>query len=72
MVIEAVVRGELDGTEPLRLCAESPELVTLALLGAVTRFADSSDVAAFHRIEVDVIAMLPPILLVMDPLQRRR
>ncbi len=39
-LIDAVIRGELDEAQTLRLCTESPELVTLALLAAGKRIAE--------------------------------
>lgn len=39
-LIDAVVRGQLDEAQTLRLCRESPELVTLALLAAGKRIAE--------------------------------
>jgi transposase len=39
VLIDAVVRGDVDEGQALRLCRESPELVTLALLAAGKRIA---------------------------------
>jgi len=39
-LMDAVVRGELDKAQTLRLCHESPELVALALLAAAKRIAE--------------------------------
>jgi transposase len=39
-VVDAAVRGELDAAEALRLCRQSPELFTLALLAAAKRIAE--------------------------------
>ena len=39
-LVAAAVRGELDVAEALRLCRQSPELVTLALLAAAKRIAE--------------------------------
>lgn len=39
-LIDAIVRGELDEAQALRLCKECPELVTLALLAAGRRIAE--------------------------------
>jgi hypothetical protein len=39
-LVDAAVRGELDEAEALRLCKQSPELVTLALLAAAKRIAE--------------------------------
>jgi transposase len=38
-LVDAAVRGELDAAEALRLCRQSPELFTLALLAAAKRIA---------------------------------
>ena len=38
-LVDAAVRGELEEAEALRLCQQSPELVSLALLAAAKRIA---------------------------------
>ncbi len=48
-LVDAAVRGELNEAQTLRLCAECPELVTLALLAAEKRIAELQQASHVHQ-----------------------
>ncbi len=71
-LIGAVVRGELDEAQTLRLCTESPELVTLALLAAGKRIAELQGQSQDHQPSPSTPSGMLPIYTKPNTPKRRK
>ncbi len=71
-LIDAVVRGELDEAQTLRLCTESPELVTLALLAAGKRIAELQGQPQDHQPSPGTPSGMVPIYTKPNTPKRRK
>lgn len=71
-LVDAAVRGELDQTQALQLCAECPELVTLALLAAGKRIAELEDKGGERRSSPSTPSGMVPVYTKPGSPRRRK
>jgi len=71
-LIDAIVRGELNEAQTLRLCTESPELVTLALLSAGKRIAELQRQPQAHQPSPATPSGMVPIYTKPNTPKRRK
>ena len=71
-LVDAAVRGELDAAEALRLCRQSPELFTLALLAAAKRIAALQGQAKQQQPSPSTPSGMVPIYAKPNTSQRRK
>jgi hypothetical protein len=71
-LIDAVVRGELDEAQTLRLCTECPELVTLALRAAGKRIAELQGLSQDHAPSSSTPSGMVPVYTKPNRTKRRK